>query len=114
MWFEAALLLAALWSRAPRAQVARDRRRDQQRWRAISGERRGVFADPSALRVEHPRPLPSGAHPPGCIRLGIDAETDRPLDLQLPVELATHLFEPTQTPSGAQKRHDGNANQPGT
>lgn len=89
MWLEVVLLLVTLWSRGPRAQVVRERRREQQRWRAISGERN----DPSVLRLEHPRPLPSSSsHPPGCVRLGIDAETDQALDLQLPVELATHLF----------------------
>jgi len=82
MWLEVVLLLVTLWSRGPRAQVVRERRRDQQRWRAISGERRGLLPDPSALRLEHPRPLPSSAHPPGCVRLGIDAETDQALDLQ--------------------------------
>lgn len=39
-------------------------------------------------------------HPEGAIRLGVDAETNRPLDLELPAELAAHVFLPGASGSG--------------
>jgi hypothetical protein len=42
----------------------------------------------------------SNEHPAGFVRLAIDDETRRPLDLKLPDELATHVFLPGASGSG--------------
>ena len=39
-------------------------------------------------------------HPAGAIRLGVDGETNRSLDLQLPGDLAAHVFLPGASGSG--------------
>jgi hypothetical protein len=97
LWFEGAVLAAHLRSRRVDAQVRRDHRLDQQRWRAISGRRQPMFSTPN------PRISPSDAgpeHPPGRIRLGIDAETNGWLDLELLADIAAHIFLPGASGSG--------------
>jgi hypothetical protein len=86
LWLEVAALAVALRSRRVDAQVRRDHRLDTRRWRAISGERSMATQSPP--------------HPPGKIRLGVDAETRAPLDLDLPRDLAAHVFLPGATGSG--------------
>ena len=73
------------------AQIRRDQRADTRRWRAVSGRHQ--------LHTLLPRPLRkrgdiSPGHPPGCIRLGIDREREDAFDLQLPRDLASHVFMP--------------------
>jgi hypothetical protein len=97
LWFEGAVLAAQLRSRRVDAQVRRDHRLDKQRWRAISGRRRLMFSTPNQ---QISRSDSSPAHPPGAIRLGVDAETGGPLDLDLPADLAAHVFLPGASGSG--------------
>jgi hypothetical protein len=95
LWFEATGVVALLRNRRVDAQVRRDHRLDQRRWRAISGRRQRMLAlDP------HTSTERSHVHPRGAIRLGLDAETNRALDLQLPVDLAAHVFLPGASGSG--------------
>ena len=94
LWFECVLLSVLLWSRRVHVQVARDHRRDQRRWRALTNQRQ--FSVPSP-RI--PAADLTSTHPDGCIRLGLDNETRRPLDLELP-ELAQHVFLPGASGSG--------------
>ncbi len=54
-----------------------------------------MLPNPSTLRADT-----SPAHPPRAIRLGIDAETNGPLDLALPTDLAAHVFLPGASGSG--------------
>jgi hypothetical protein len=92
----------ATWlaSRTIGGQVRRDHRLDKQQWRAISGHRRPI----ERLQAMLPDPRRSSAarthHPSGCVRLGVDAEINRPLDLVLPDELAAHVFLPGASGSG--------------
>jgi hypothetical protein len=95
LWFEAAFFAVGLRRRTVQAQVRRDHRLDVRRWRAISGRRQPMLPDPQTLRSD-----PSPAHPPGCIRLGVDAETNGSLDLDLPADLAAHVFLPGASGSG--------------
>jgi Type IV secretion-system coupling protein DNA-binding domain len=95
LWFEGAVLAARLRSRRVDAQVRRDHRLDKQRWRAISGQRQLMLPNPQTSRSDS-----SPAHPPGRIRLGVDAETNGPLDLDLPADLAAHVFLPGASGSG--------------
>ncbi len=90
--FGVATLLA---SRTLGGQVRRDHRLDKQRWRAISGHRGPI----DRLQAMLPYPQSSSRattshHPSGFVRLGVDAEINRPLDLRLPDELAAHVFIP--------------------
>lgn len=94
LWLEAAVLAMALRSRRVDAQVRRDHRLDRRRWRAISGSQRAMFASPEPQRSGSP------GHPPGAVRIGVDAEANRPLDLELPADLAQHVFLPGATGSG--------------
>jgi hypothetical protein len=93
-WFEGAVLAARLKSRKVHAQVRRDHRLDRRRWRAISGRRQPMLPSPPTSRLDS-----TTAHPPGRVRLGVDAETNGPLDLDLP-DLAAHVFLPGATNSG--------------
>lgn len=43
---------------------------------------------------------PSPAHPRGAIRLGLDQETNRPFDLKLPEDIASHVFLPGASGTG--------------
>jgi Helicase HerA, central domain len=97
LWFEGAVLAARLRSRRVDVQVRRDHRLDKQRWRAISGQRQLMFSTPNPQTL---RSDSSPAHPPGRIRLGTDAETGGPLDLDLPADLAAHVFLPGASGSG--------------
>jgi hypothetical protein len=97
LWFEGAVLAARLRSRRVDAQVRRDHRLDKRRWRAISGQRQPMFSTPNP---QTSRSDSSPAHPPGAIRLGVDAETNGPLDLDLPADLAAHVFLPGASGSG--------------
>lgn len=94
-WFQGAVLAAHLKSRNLPAQVRRDHRLDKRRWRAISGRRQPMLPSPQISRLDS-----STAHPPGRVRLGVDAETNGPLDLDLPPELAAHVFLPGASGSG--------------
>ncbi|MGC2372859.1 MAG: type IV secretion system DNA-binding domain-containing protein [Solirubrobacteraceae bacterium] len=94
-WFEAAVLAARLKSRRVHAQVRRDHRLDRRRWRAISGRRQPMLPSPQTSPLDS-----SVTHPPGCVRLGVDAETNQPLDLNLPADLASHVFLPGASNSG--------------
>jgi hypothetical protein len=89
LWLEAFLFALSLRSRRVDAQVRRDHRLDTRRWRAISS---GIRAMSDATD--------SPPHPKGAIRLAIDAETNGPLDLALPTDLATHVFLPGATGTG--------------
>ncbi len=95
VWFEGAVLAAHLKSRSVPAQVRRDHRLDRRRWRAISGRQQPMLPSPKTSRLDS-----SPAHPPGCVRLGVDAETNKPLDLNLPADLAAHVFLPGASNSG--------------
>jgi hypothetical protein len=95
LWFEGAVLAARLKSRSVPAQVRRDHRLDRRRWRAISGHQQPMLPSPQTSRLDS-----SPAHPPGCVRLGVDAETNKPLDLNLPADLAAHVFLPGASNSG--------------
>lgn len=95
LWFEASVLAAHLKSRNLPAQVRRDHRLDKRRWRAISGRRQPMLPGPQTSRLDS-----STEHPPGRLRLGVDAETNRPLDLDLPADLAAHVFLPGASNSG--------------
>jgi hypothetical protein len=92
VWCEAVMFAVRLRSNRLDAEVRREHRLDQRRWRAISGRRQPMAPDPhrsSSHRVDE--------HPNGGIRLGVDAETNQPLDLELPGDLATHVFLPGVT-----------------
>jgi len=95
LWFEAMLLATVIGRRRVDSQVRRDHRLDKRRWRAISGSRQPMLPDPNTSRTDH-----SPGHPEGGIRLGVDSETNRSLDLQLPVDLATHVFIPGASGTG--------------
>lgn len=95
LWVCGFVLAARLKARQTLAQVRRDHRLDQRRWRAIDRSRQPVL-----LGHEAPRLNPSDVHPPGRVRLGVDAETNRPLDLDVPGDLAAHVFVPGATNSG--------------
>lgn len=95
LWFEGAILAARLRSRRVDAQARRDHRLDMQRWRAIDGRRQPMLPNPQTSRSDS-----SPDHPPGRIRLGVDAETNGPLDLALPADLAAHVFLPGASGSG--------------
>jgi hypothetical protein len=95
LWFETAVFAATLRSRRVDAQVRRDHRLDRRRWRAISGRHQPMLPNPQTSRSDS-----SPAHPPGLIRLGVDAETNGPLDLELPADLAAHVFLPGASGSG--------------
>jgi hypothetical protein len=95
LWFEAALLAGVLWRRRVDAQIRHDHRLDKRRWNALTGRQQRGLTDRMA-----PRPEASTAHPVGRIRLCRDQETDRPLDLILPDDLASHVFLPGATGTG--------------
>ncbi|HYM54204.1 MAG TPA: DUF87 domain-containing protein [Solirubrobacteraceae bacterium] len=97
LWFETANFAVRLRSRRVDAQVRRDHRLDMRRWRAISGRRQPMLSmsNPQTSRSDS-----SPDHPPGRIRLGVDAETGRALDLDLPADLAAHVFLPGASGSG--------------
>ena len=82
-------------------QVRRDHRLDKQQWRAISGYR-GPIERLQAMLSHLQRSSSAAAthHPPGFVRLGVDAEINRPLDLRLPDELAAHVFLPGTSGAG--------------
>jgi hypothetical protein len=91
LWWEVVIFAVRLRSRRVDAQV----RLDQRRWRAISGRRQPMVPDP------HTSPLDRAhEHPQGAIRLGVDAEASRSLDIQLPGDLAAHVFLPGASGSG--------------
>jgi hypothetical protein len=94
-WCEAVMFAVRLRSRRVDALVRREHRLDQRRWRAISGRRQPMVPDPHTPTVDRTQ-----AHPDGAIRLGVDAETNRPLDLELPRDLAAHVFLPGASGSG--------------
>ena len=95
LWFEAVFFAVRLRGRTVQAQLQLDHRLDKRRWRAISGHGQPMLPDPQTLRSDQSR-----AHPSGRIRLGIDAEASRPLDLDLPADLAAHVFLPGASGSG--------------
>jgi hypothetical protein len=95
LWLETVVLAVRLRSRRVDAQVRRDHRLDQRRWRAISGRRQPMVPDPHTPSLDR-----AHEHPEGAIRLGIDAETNKPLDLELPGDLATHVLLTGGTGSG--------------
>jgi hypothetical protein len=94
-WFEGTFLAARLKSRSVPAQVRRDHRLDRRRWRAINGRNQPMLARPQRSRLDS-----SVEHPPERVRLGVDAETNRPLDFDLPADLAAHVFLPGASGSG--------------
>lgn len=91
LFLEAGLLGRLLVRRSLGAQIRRDQRADRRRRTAIAGTRQlaSLLPDPHAVPA-HLRT----AHPEGHIRLGVDRETGRPFDLQLPGDLAAHVFLP--------------------
>jgi hypothetical protein len=97
LWLEGALVVVHLRRRTVNAQIRRDHRLDKQRWRAISGgSNRSTFSPFARDALDDS----SQAHPSGRIRLGVDLETSRPLDLELPSEIAAHIFLPGASGSG--------------
>jgi Type IV secretion-system coupling protein DNA-binding domain len=94
-WFEAALLVAAVFRRRIDAQIRRDHRLDRRRYKALSGQRQGWLPERIARRGPTSPP-----HPPGRIRLCVDEETNKPFDLALPADLATHVFLAGATGTG--------------
>ena len=99
IWLEGAFIIVHLRRRTIHAQIRRDHRLDKQRWHAISGSGgRSLLTsafDPKLSRVDS-----SKMHPRGHIRIGVDLETDAPLDLELPGDLAAHIFLPGASGSG--------------
>jgi hypothetical protein len=95
LWFCGLVLAVRLKARQTYAQVRKDHRLDRRRWRAI--DRRRQLMLPVSLT---PRTDSIPAHSAGRIRLGLDAETNRPLDLQLPADIAAHVFVPGASGSG--------------
>jgi len=96
LWLETVMLAVQFRGRRVDAQIRRDHRLDRQRWDAISGgSRRFKLPDPHARRSDE-----SLEHPKGTIRLGMDAETSRPFDLQVPGDLAAHIFMPGASGTG--------------
>jgi hypothetical protein len=93
LWQEVVVIAVRLRGRRVDAQVRRDHRLDRRRWRAIAGLPQPAFPDPHAA-LEAAR-----EHPVGAIRLGVDAETGHPLDLE-PSDLAAHVFLPGASGSG--------------
>jgi hypothetical protein len=97
LWLEGALLVARLRRRTVHAQVRRDHRLDKRRWRAIREHAQPAFParNAKALRADI-----SPEHPLGRIRIGRDLETNTALDLELPSDLAAHVFLPGASGSG--------------
>jgi hypothetical protein len=86
-----------LMRRSLGAQMRRDQRSDQRRWRAVGGRRQ------LHSYLPNPRVRPEDVaadHPSGRIRLGVDRETELPFDLELPRDLASHVFMPGVTGAG--------------
>jgi hypothetical protein len=79
-------------------QVRRDHHLDKQQWRAISGHRGPI--DRLQAMLPGPQRYNGVHHPSGLVRLGVDGELNRPLDLRLPGEFATHVFLPGASGSG--------------
>ena len=95
--FELGFAGYGLMRRSLGAQIRRDQRADTRRWRAVTGQQQLH----SRLPNPHARPEDATSdHQPGRIRLGIDRETERPFDLELPRDLATHVFMPGVTGAG--------------
>jgi hypothetical protein len=94
LWFELALAAAALRTRSMGSAVVRNHRRETRRHRALIGQNPGPLHRPVSPRAEV-----DAGHPPGRIRLGLDAESRRPFDLDL-AELAQHVFLPGASGSG--------------
>jgi hypothetical protein len=97
LWLEGATLLVHLRQRSVHAQVRRDHRLDQRRWRAITGINQPNVPTPDSTPTLADSRQP---HPNGCIRIGLDLETGIPLDLALPTDLAAHAFLPGASGSG--------------
>jgi hypothetical protein len=95
LWFEGMLLATVLWRRRVDSQIRHDHRLDKRRWNALTGRRQRSLEDRLAPRCDQ-----SPAHPPGRIRLCVDEETNRPFDLSLPDDLASHVFLPGATGTG--------------
>ena len=96
---EAAVLATILARRRVGAQVRRDHKLDKLQWRAFSG-RGGPFERARAMLPDpHTQPF-DATHPVDAVRIGRDGETNQPLDLALPSELANHVFLPGATGSG--------------
>jgi len=97
LWLEGALFVARLRRRTVHAQVRRDHRLDKRRWRAIREHAQFAFPtrNAKALRTDT-----SSEHPLDRIRIGRDLETNTALDLELPADLAAHVFLPGASGSG--------------
>ena len=93
LWLEVALIILAVRRRSVGGQVRHDDGLDRQRWRAIRGTKRSGIWNPAvpgaAHAGRHGRPRRRGR---GRIHLGVDAETNRPFDLELPTDLAMHTL----------------------
>ena len=105
LWFELSVVCVTVWRRRVHSQVVRDHRLDQQRWRALTGRRQALPILPLATAMSEPYPHDTStsdplAHPAERIRIGEDAETNRPVDLELPAEIASHIFIPGASGSG--------------
>src|SRR5271165_6206466 len=98
LWLEGALFLLRMRQRTVQSQLRRDHQLDQRRWRAISEQAQpgSPWRTPATGLADAPSP----PHPRGCIRIGLDLETNTPLDLHLPDELAVHVFLPGTSMSG--------------
>jgi hypothetical protein len=101
IWFEAVLLVRVVLRRRVDQQIRHDHRLDQGRWHALTGrrQRRGL-RDPDAVRPSGRARSVNSAHPRGRIRLCVDLETNRPLDLLLPEDISTHVCLPGATGTG--------------
>jgi hypothetical protein len=97
LWLEGALFVTHLRRRTVHAQVRRDHRLDKRRWRAIREQAQPTFPVRSAKAL---RADTSPEHPLDRIRIGRDLETNTALDLELPSDLAAHVFLPGASGSG--------------
>lgn len=98
LWLEGASLMLGLRERTVQSQLRRDHRLDERRWRAISEQRQPAL--PWRTTATGRTDAPTPPHPRGFIRIGVDLETNAPLDLRLPDDLSVHVFLPGASQSG--------------
>lgn len=101
VWFEACFLVNLIWRRRVQSKARRDRRLDQRRWWVLSGKKGipGMLAMLPDPQQPSQRPEVWG-HQPDKISLGFDGETGYWLNLDLPADIASHVFLPGASGSG--------------
>lgn len=93
-WIEAALLAYAIRRRSVYAQVRSDHRRDKRWWKALKGQKGLILS----ARREHGPIIPE--HPRDQIALGEDGEAAQPFLLDVPADVASHVFLPGANGTG--------------